>query len=42
MRARIKEHKEMRETRKKKMGRKNTRQSMREDERSVFSLNTRP
>ncbi len=40
-RARIKEHKEMRETRKKKTGLKNTRRSTREDERSAFSLNTR-
>ncbi len=41
-RASIKEHKEMRETRKKKTGLKNTRRSTREDKRSAFSLNTRP
>lgn len=41
-RASIKEHKEMRETRKKKTGQKNTRRSTREDKRSAFSLNTRP
>lgn len=42
MRARIKEHKEIRETAKKKTGLKTTRQSTREDERSAFSLNIRP